>query len=99
LRAGAPRANGFVAALGLTGRVGAEIGRAQQPSDRADHLAALERAMGAVLDGDRSVLVWVVPPLRRGGSSPFGLVGEQVGQSLVRRASFFVRRPLDPPRT
>jgi hypothetical protein len=33
------------------GRVRAEIGRPQQPGDGADDVAALQGAMGAVLDG------------------------------------------------
>jgi hypothetical protein len=51
---------------------------------------------GRVLDGDRRVLVWGIRRFGEVVPSPFGLVGEQVGQSLVSRASFFVRRPDDP---
>ena len=54
-----------------------------------------QRAMGALLDRGGDLLVRREGGLGEVMAPPLGLIGEQLGQALMRRAPFLVRRALD----
>ena len=77
------------------GRVRAEIGRPQQPGDGADDVAALQGAMGAVLDHGGDLLVRRERCLGEVMAAPFRLIREPLGQAQMRLLPFVVRGTLD----
>ena len=77
------------------GRVRAEIGRPQQPGDGADDVAALQGAMGAVLDRGGDLLVRRESCLGEVMAAPFRLIRAPLGQAQMRLTPFVVCRTLD----
>ena len=75
--------------------VRAEVGCSQKSRDGADDVAAFKGAMGAVLDRGGDLLVRRVGSLGEVMASPLRLIGEQIGQTLVRRPPLVARRALD----